>query len=106
MGNGIAEKTVMQLRVARLCLDCEEVHDAQQCPVCASEISAYVSRWVPAPERRTHARPARKAPVLTPPRVAVGCGIAGAVLFGLARWSKAARQRLEASALRDVGELK
>src|SRR5262245_32500541 len=27
----------MQLRTARLCLDCEEVHEEQQCPVCASE---------------------------------------------------------------------
>jgi hypothetical protein len=47
----------MQLRTARLCLDCEEVHDAQQCPICASEAFAFLSRWVPAPERRTRARP-------------------------------------------------
>jgi hypothetical protein len=42
----------MQLRNARLCLDCEEVHDAQQCPTCASETFAFVTRWVPIPERR------------------------------------------------------
>ena len=30
----------MQLRNARLCLDCEEVHDAQQCPACASAMFA------------------------------------------------------------------
>jgi hypothetical protein len=42
----------MQLRIARLCLDCDEIHDAQQCPVCASEMFAYMTRWVPAPERR------------------------------------------------------
>jgi len=46
----------MQLRVARLCLDCEEVHDQQTCPVCSSESFAYISRWVSAPERRTQAR--------------------------------------------------
>jgi hypothetical protein len=46
----------MQLRNARLCLDCEEVHDAQQCPVCASEMYAPITRWVAAPERRTLAR--------------------------------------------------
>jgi hypothetical protein len=46
----------MQLRTARLCLDCEEVHEAQQCPSCASETFAYISRWVPAPERRTRPR--------------------------------------------------
>jgi hypothetical protein len=47
----------MQLRVARLCLDCEEIHDAQQCPVCASETFAFMTRWLPAPERRQAPRP-------------------------------------------------
>jgi hypothetical protein len=47
----------MQLRSARLCLDCEEVHDANVCPVCASETFAYVTRWIPAPERRVRPRP-------------------------------------------------
>ena len=42
----------MQLRNARLCLDCEEVHDGLQCPICASETFAYVTRWVPIPEPR------------------------------------------------------
>lgn len=31
---------------ARLCLDCEEVHDEQHCPVCSSESFAFVTRWV------------------------------------------------------------
>lgn len=48
----------MQLRTARLCLDCNEVHDAQRCPICASETFAYLTRWVPEPEQRTTARPA------------------------------------------------
>ena len=39
----------MQLRNARLCLDCEEVHDAAHCPVCASESFAFITRWVPNP---------------------------------------------------------
>ncbi len=43
----------MQLRTARLCLDCEEVHDEYRCPVCASEAFTYLTRWVPAPERRS-----------------------------------------------------
>jgi hypothetical protein len=42
----------MQLRNARLCLDCEEVHDGLKCPVCASETFAYITRWVPTPEPR------------------------------------------------------
>ena len=48
----------MQLRTARLCLDCEEVHDAQHCPVCASETFTFITRWVPAPDRRRSTRPA------------------------------------------------
>jgi hypothetical protein len=46
----------MQLRVARLCLDCEEIHAEQQCPVCASEAFTFIKRWVPAPERRSKPR--------------------------------------------------
>src|SRR5262249_24496553 len=34
------------------CMDCEEVHDAQVCPVCSSETFAYITRWIPAPEKR------------------------------------------------------
>ncbi|MEP6918601.1 MAG: hypothetical protein ABJC89_23370 [Acidobacteriota bacterium] len=47
----------MQLQAARLCLDCEEVHDAQQCPICASESFAAMTRWVPTADRRGRARP-------------------------------------------------
>jgi hypothetical protein len=50
----------MQLRTARLCLDCEEVHDEAQCPVCASETFTYLSRWIPSDERRL--RPRVEAP--------------------------------------------
>ncbi len=46
----------MQLRVARLCHDCEEIHADQQCPVCASETFTFITRWVPAPERRKRPR--------------------------------------------------
>jgi hypothetical protein len=51
----------MQLSTARLCLDCDEVHDAQVCPVCASETFAFLSRWVPAPPP-TRARAEPKPP--------------------------------------------
>lgn len=37
----------MHLREARVCLDCEEIHNTSECPVCASESFAFVSRWVP-----------------------------------------------------------
>jgi hypothetical protein len=46
----------MQLRSARLCLDCEEIHAEYRCPVCASEAFTYITRWVPAPERRSRPR--------------------------------------------------
>jgi hypothetical protein len=66
----------MQLRVARLCLDCEELHDAQICPVCGSETFAYISRWIPAPERRQ--QPRRQEAVATnhapPPAAAAPSG--------------------------------
>jgi hypothetical protein len=47
----------MQLRAARLCLDCEEVHEGQECPVCLSEAFVYLTRWVPVEERRTRRLP-------------------------------------------------
>jgi hypothetical protein len=52
----------MQLRVARLCLDCEEIHADYHCPVCASDHFTYLTRWVPAPERRERPRPSTPPP--------------------------------------------
>ena len=52
----------MQLHVARLCLDCDEIHEEQTCPVCGSESFGYISRWIPAPERRTRPRPVITSP--------------------------------------------
>jgi len=54
----------MQLRNARLCLNCEEVHAAAHCPVCTSESFAYVSRWIPPDERRQEPRAASPQPAL------------------------------------------
>ena len=47
----------MQLRDARLCADCDEIHTDQQCPHCASERFSYLTRWVPIPEERIRPRP-------------------------------------------------
>lgn len=65
----------MQLHTARLCLDCQEVHDGKTCPICGSESFAYISRWIPAPERRLKPRSAEPDPqvevyrqLLTPDR--------------------------------------
>ena len=50
----------MRLMNARLCLDCEEVHDQQHCPVCSSESFAFLTRWVVASDALTDsARTAR-----------------------------------------------
>ena len=92
----------MQLRNARLCLDCEEVHDAQQCPACASETFAFITRWVPAPERRGRPRtPEPQRPeelqayrlMLDPEEQQHGSrwtlvrrGALGLALFGVAGW--------------------
>jgi hypothetical protein len=51
----------MQLHAARLCIDCQEIHEDQTCPVCSSESFAYISRWIPAPERRLSPRPPQPA---------------------------------------------
>ena len=46
--------------MARLCLDCEEVHDEYRCPACASDHFSYLTRWVPGPDRpvRPRSKPA------------------------------------------------
>ena len=98
----------MQLRLARLCLDCEEIHDRQQCPICASESFAYLHRWVPSPERKVAARlqqePARAATATG--RKMIGYGVLGLGLVGLARWLARWRARIEETALRNPGDLK
>jgi len=37
----------MKLREARLCLDCEELHCDERCPMCASEAFMFVTKWIP-----------------------------------------------------------
>ena len=112
----------MQLRMARLCLDCEEVHDAQQCPVCASETFAYLTRWVAAPERRTQPRPpkdeqqqaagagAATAVQRKHHRTVIGYGVLGLGVLGLGQWLLRGREKIESkiesAGLSGAGELK
>ena len=56
----------MQLRAARLCLDCEELHVADVCPICASERFAFLSTWLPSEERRKWRRGRPPAQELAP----------------------------------------
>ncbi len=59
----------MQLRVARLCLDCENLHVEDRCPACGSEQYVFLSTWLPSEERRRWRRPAAAgAPVESPAR--------------------------------------
>ena len=67
----------MNLSTARLCLDCEEVHDAQVCPVCASETFSFLSRWIPAPEPRKK-RPPTPSPEVQAYRELIDSDRAGA----------------------------
>lgn len=92
----------MQLRSARLCLDCDEVHDAQQCPACASESFAFITRWVPVPDRlQTRSRSVEPSSTealgvyreILHPEVKPGGkwrtvrrGAVGLALFGIAGW--------------------
>jgi len=61
----------MQLRNARLCLNCEEIHAAAHCPVCTSESFAFVSRWIPVEERRKEPRRPALDAAQPAPRTAV-----------------------------------
>jgi hypothetical protein len=104
----------MKLRTSRLCLDCEEIHDAQQCPACASESFAYLTRWVPVAASAEEPRPApgRDAAVYKRLLVANAVrpkavrllkrGAVGLAAISMARWlwrqSSAARDAREASA--------
>src|SRR5262245_11279966 len=83
----------MQLRTARLCLDCEELHEGQTCPICASESFAFISRWVPSQQRQQRPRrvvEAPQPPMTTDKRSSAGKvvkSIAGLAALSLAGWA-------------------
>ena len=105
----------MRLDDARLCLDCEEIHEEQECPSCGSEAFAFLTRWIQStgpkpkliqPPSATHARAAQTPEHLaawreiadgTPERLRRGKKIVTRSLLGLAAmgiagwaWSKSA----------------
>jgi hypothetical protein len=47
----------IDLRRARLCLDCEMIFDAPRCPACTSESFVPITRWIQPTERRLAERP-------------------------------------------------
>jgi len=76
----------VQLRNARLCLDCEEIHEQQQCPICASETFVYLARWIPVEERRAGRRSVRPAPNKTPAQRWAQRGAVGLAALALSGW--------------------
>ena len=97
----------MQLRHARLCIDCEEIHEAQRCPVCASETFAYIGKWVATPDGRAQPRPIVRPSRVPSPTKVIGYGAAGLAAMGIVRWLAVGRKHFEETALhRNMGELK
>src|SRR5688572_26295030 len=98
----------MELDIARLCLNCEEVHDSQHCPKCASETFAYLTRWVPRIETHSLAPP-RSKPLVIPnrmQRIVFGGGAISLIAYVLMRWFQRAQKRVEVHSLRAAGELR
>lgn len=61
--------TTMKLSTARLCLDCDDVHDEQHCPSCGSESFAFLARWVDPGGQRPSARRGQAAAAADPERL-------------------------------------
>jgi hypothetical protein len=57
----------MRLDDARLCLDCEEIHEEQECPSCGSEAFGFLTRWIKSTRDTTSAKPV--PPKARPPEV-------------------------------------
>jgi hypothetical protein len=89
----------MRLRDARLCLDCDEVHDLMICPACGSESFTYISRWVPVPDSERPPRPEPQeqakiyrellatAPAPGRGRKILKGGLLGLTALGIAGWA-------------------
>src|SRR6516165_9785650 len=93
----------MHLQEARLCLDCEELHTSDTCPRCASDAFAFVTRWIPANERRVRVRRPPPPPA-SPRRSRWLTGAAGGLAaFAAVRWLW--RAPAEASARRVSREM-
>ena len=54
----------IDLRKARLCLDCEMIFEGPQCPACTSQSFVPVTRWIRPMERRETKRPAPQPKVI------------------------------------------
>ena len=103
----------MRLDAARLCLDCEEIHEEQECPACGSEAFGFLTRWIqstaaerpkprpngPAPTSAARVSPSSEhlaawrhlsdgtAPEESRGRKLVTRGLLGIAAMGLAGWA-------------------
>ena len=62
----------MHLSDARLCLDCQEIHDLDRCPSCTSDSFGFMTRWVKldaTPRPPAHEKPVRTSKVDTYRRI-------------------------------------
>jgi hypothetical protein len=71
----------MHLHEARLCLDCEELHTSDRCPLCASDAFAFVTRWVPPSQQKRAKPPAPPAPSHRGRWVTGATGVIGVAIF-------------------------
>ena len=104
----------MQLRTARLCLDCEEVHESQECPICLSEAGVYLTRWIPPEERRTRRFPSaiKVTPVARDPAGWltrdparwVRRGVFGLAVLAASRWLWQTRSEAQSRSTTDAPE--
>jgi hypothetical protein len=58
----------VELRRAKLCLDCEVIFEGLQCPACTSETYVPVTRWIRPTERVEAPKPAPPPPPPSKPR--------------------------------------
>ncbi len=58
----------MHLSVARLCLDCQEIHDKDRCPLCTSDAFGFITRWVK-PDATPGHTPRQSPPPITSSKV-------------------------------------
>jgi hypothetical protein len=96
----------LQLKTARLCLNCDEVHDAHACPACVSETFVYLTRWVPRSQLVTRRAVPPRVAATGPHRAVAGGGALSLVASGLYGCFKRVQSRVELMALRKAGELR
>jgi hypothetical protein len=69
-----------------MCLDCEEIHEQPQCPICASETFVFLAKWIPVEERRARRRSVKPAPQTSPATRWAKRGAVGLAALALSGW--------------------